>query len=467
MESHFTSCDSEVRNELLLFFLIASLVTVLLLVHILKARRGQPHVGLVITYLLTGFWINYWFGVAAYLVPGYCGVYPELEVPGARETLYALLGFAAGVLFLPKIFGVRPSHGNINPVPVPADLRHGLLALGVVSDIAVHLASGVKGVQGILSAGKQLLVVAVVLNVWEAARKKQKQQVVFWLVASLSFPFISVVQDGFLGFGIYALAPIYIFAATCIGRRNYFRLAIVGLIGFYLGLSLYVNYMRDRRDIRAVVGSGDRLSARVDRFSKTFQNFEWFSPFHSNQLDPIVGRMNQSWMVGAGVVYVKNTDQWARGETLKDAALALIPRLLWPGKPEAGGGDMATRYTGIRFAEGTAVGIGQVLELYVNYGSWLVVFGFMIFGGLTAYLDRTAREGLNTGAWYRFLACFMLGSAMVQMMQPLAVMVGVATVNILLSWGLRMFLNMKSKRRRHPPLQPAGLRPHMGSFLPR
>jgi hypothetical protein len=470
MESKYqgvaVSCDSAVRDELLLYFLIASLVTALLLIHLLKSGRGQSHVGLVISYLLGGFWINHWFGVAAYLVPGYCGVYPELEVPGARETLYALLGFAAGVLFLPRIFGVRRSQGNVNPVPVPANLRNGFLALGVLFYVAAHVASKVNGLQAILASGQQLLVVAVLLNIWEAARKKQKQRVAFWLVASLAFPFLTVVQDGFLGYGINAVAPIYIFAATCIGRRNYFKLATVGFICFYLGLSLYVNYMRERTGIRADVWGGNKFSARVDRFSAVFQHFEWFSPFDPIHLDAVVGRMNQSWLVGAGVVYAENTQQWARGETLEYAALAFIPRFLWPNKPQAGGGDMATRYTGIPFAEGTAVSIGQVLELYVNYGSWLVFFGFVIFGGLAGYFDSAAREGLNTGAWNRFLTYFVIGSAMVQIMEPLAVTVAGAVAGVVLSCGLQMFLNMKSKRRRQPALQPMALRPHMRSVLP-
>jgi hypothetical protein len=91
----------------------------------------------------------------------------------------------------------------------------------------------------------------------------------------------------------------------------------------------------------------------------------------------------------------------------------------------------------------------------------------MIFGGLTGYFDKAAREGLNSGAWNRFLTCFLLGSAMVKMMQPLAVMVSVAVVGVLLSCGLQMFLNMKSKRRLQPALQPGVLRPHIGSALPR
>ncbi len=47
-----------------------------------------------------------------------------------------------------------------------------------------------------------------------------------------------------------------------------------------------------------------------------------------------------------------------------------IPRALWPNKPVVGGsGDLVSTYTGIRFADGTSVGIGQVLESFVNFGT--------------------------------------------------------------------------------------------------
>ena len=440
------SCDSAVRDPLLVIFLIACVVTVLLLRYLLKGGRGQTHTGLTLTYLLTGFWMNYWFPVAAYLVPGYCGVFPEYMVPGARETLYAFLGFAAGVFFLPKLFGVLPSPAKGSAPAVPANLRYGLLVLGVLFAIALRFTANVKGVQAVLSSGQQLLVVAVVLSIWEAARKKRSKGVGFWLALSLAFPFITVVHDGFLLAGILSLAPVAVFATACIRRRNYFKLAIIGAAGCYLGLSLFVNYMRDRVEIRASVWGGDRFSGRVQRFAQIFDHFEWFSPANPKHLDPIAARMNAAWLVGAGVTYMENTKQWARGETLKYAAVAFVPRLLWRNKPAAGGNDIATRYTGLQFSEGTSVGIGQVMELYVNYGSWLVLFGFALFGGLAAYLDIAARKGLQTGNFNRFTTCYVIGLALINEGSLIALTVSSALMGLLLTNGLQMVLHMKSKR---------------------
>jgi hypothetical protein len=466
------SCDSAVRDPLLLILLIACLVTVLLLWHVLRRGREQRHVGLTLSFLLGGFWMSYWFAQATYLVPGYCGIYPEFEVPGARQTLYAFLGFAVGVLFVPKLFGFHSSKQTRSAPPPPAPpvpdkLRFTLLGLGVLFYIGAHLVARVRGAQGILSSGQQLLLPAILLNIWEAARKKRNTEVTFWTALSFGYPCLTVVQDGFLGFGIRLVAPVLIFVTTCIGRRNYFRVTIFGVVGLYLGLSLYVSYMRDRTEIRANVWGGGRLSSRVERFAQTFEHFEWFSPTNPNHLDAVTARLNQNWLVGAGVVYVDNTQQWARGETLKYAALAFVPRLLWPDKPQTGNTDLVTRYTGIRFAEGTSVGIGPVMELYVNFGSWLVFFGFVVFGALSEYLDFAAGNGLKTGSYDRFITCFVVALPVVQMTEDITTMCTTVTLALMLTYGLQMFLRMKSRKRMQPAVQPAVLRPRMRPVLPR
>jgi hypothetical protein len=74
---------------------------------------------------------------------------------------------------------------------------------------------------------------------------------------------------------------------------------------------------------------------------------------------------------------------------------ALIPRAVWPGKPEVGGGgDVVTDFTGIRFAEGTSVGTGQVLEFYVNFGIPGLLIGFLGLGFMLMWLDQGVMRSL-------------------------------------------------------------------------
>jgi hypothetical protein len=440
------SCDSAVREPLLFLSLAFILLSVMIVVRLLQRKRGQTQVGCQLSFL-AAFWINYLFAPLVYLLPGYCGVFPELMVSGALVCLYGLLGFVIGSFFLPKLFHVRPLPIT-GPAPaVPASLRSGLLALGILFFIATHLAMGISGVQAIFSSGQQLLVVAVVLNIWEAARRKQSQKVAFWVAFSFLFPFDSVVNAGFLNFGMTSLAPVLIFATTCIGRKNYVRIAVLGAVGLYVGLSFFATYIRERTQIRATVSAGDRFTSRVERFARVFENFEWFSIRNPNHLDAVSGRLNYIWLVGAGVTYMENTQQWAHGTTLKDAALGFVPRVLWKNKPQQGGSELVSRYTGLSFSEGTSVPMGQVLELYVNFGPLLVFFGFLAIGGLLAYMDISAMNGLKSGTFNRFIAFFIVAHAFQHVANEYIAVVTEAVVGVGLTYGLQMFMRMKSRRR--------------------
>jgi hypothetical protein len=443
-----SSCDSSVRDPMLLICLAFILLTVLVVNRVLKTNRGQTHVGCQLSFLAT-LWINYLFAPLTYLLPGYCGVFPELEVPGALVCLYSLAAFTAGSFFLPGVFGVR-SLKNPTPIPpVPNSLRKGLLLLGFLFFITDRLGIAFPGVQAVLAGGEQLLIVAIVLNIWEAARAKQNNKVVLWVGLGFIFPINSLINDGFLNVGMVALAPVLIFATTCVGKKDYLRIAFISVIGLYLGLSFFATYAHNRNDIRASVWGGDRLANRVQQFTNLFENFEWFSLGNPDHLDAVTGRLNQTWLVGAGVTYVDNTKEWAYGATLKDAALAFIPRLIWKDKPQQGGSSLVSRYTGLAFSEGTSVPMGQILELYVNFGVWSVVIGFAIVGGLLAYLDMKARNALSTGAFNTFVSCFIVSNGLHNVGNEFVTVVTQGVVGLGLTYVLQHFMRMKfSKRRR-------------------
>jgi len=91
----------------------------------------------------------------------------------------------------------------------------------------------------------------------------------------------------------------------------------------------------------------------------------------------------------------------------------MIPRIIWPGKTVfAGSGDWVSRFTGITFAEGTSVGIGQVLEFYGNFGRKGVLIGFFIFGFLLGALDIGAAARLAASDWHGFAFFFVVGVAL-------------------------------------------------------
>ena len=158
---------------------------------------------------------------------------------------------------------------------------------------------------------------------------------------------------------------------------------------------------------------------------------------------------------------MEDTDDFARGETFWQALIALIPRALWPDKPGvAGSGNLVSEYTGIQFAAGTSVGIGQVMEFYINFGTFGVVFGFIIFGLVVTICDTCAGERLASGDLYGFVLWYMPGLSMLQVGGSLAEI----TSSVAASVFVALMVNKYLSRVQHKKADEAALlRPALAS----
>ena len=124
--------------------------------------------------------------------------------------------------------------------------------------------------------------------------------------------------------------------------------------------------------------------------------------------------------------------------------VSLIPRAVWPDKPAVGGGgDVVTKYTGIRFERNTSVGAGQVLEFYVNFGTWAVIGGFLIYGLLLGFMDVTIIESLHRGDQRRFLLWFMMAVSLLQPGGNLVHITVSAAAAATSAYGLNILLNRR------------------------
>jgi hypothetical protein len=92
---------------------------------------------------------------------------------------------------------------------------------------------------------------------------------------------------------------------------------------------------------------------------------------------------------------------------------ALIPRVIWPDKPTVGGGqDWVSQFTGITFDESTSIGIGQVLELYMNFGISGIIVGFAVLGFILMRLDQGIMGALAMRHMHRVIKLTMPGLAL-------------------------------------------------------
>jgi hypothetical protein len=260
-----------------------------------------------------------------------------------------------------------------------------------------------------------MLAVGLSLRFWIAGQEGNKSK--FWITVALLplLPLMTMVNQGFLGFGTYwVIAVISFISAQSRQRFMHFLLAPIII---FVGLSFFVNYMEARTSLRKAIWFEQvGITQRIDRILTIFDHFQWLDLDDRMQREAVVGRLNQNSLVGFADERLKagNID-FANGATLSAMALAIIPRALWPEKPQVGGGgDVVTTFTGLGFAHGTSVGAGQVLEFYINFGTLGVIGGFLIWGALIGWLDLRICQNLADNNQKGYLRCYMICLALIQ-----------------------------------------------------
>jgi hypothetical protein len=405
----------------------------------LHNRREPQRVGLVLAFIFA-LWLIHWLGSAIYIFPSYSNFDPDVVLEGLKQSAYAVAAFGVGSVLL------APWVRRISSFPPPVGLARRpatrLAPLYIIFGLIFYLllAPWLIGpsVTSLIAAGGNLITAGLVLRSWWAWKQKRRGEFLGTMLLAMGLPFLTLITQGFIGYGTVAL--ILVCACVASFYRPRWKVVLVGVLASFLGLSIYVTYMRDRTEVREVIWGGESYSNRLQRLYLTFSEFEFFDINDDSHLFRIDSRLNQSALVGMSV---RNLDSgrvdFAGGETITDAALGLVPRVMWPNKPVTGGsGDLVSTYTGLTFAEGTSVGVGQVMEFYINFGTMGVLIGFLIMGTIVGLLDAAAGERMMAGEWGAFILWFLPGVTFLQ--------VGGQLVEVTSSAAAAFFLALIVKR---------------------
>jgi hypothetical protein len=171
---------------------------------------------------------------------------------------------------------------------------------------------------------------------------------------------------------------IGVFIANQIKLRPVFRAA-----GVLAVLSMGFLIQITKHDYRQAIREDENASASLffDMASDRALSITDTGIDADNHIEGIVTRLNQGWIISALIAHVPLIEPFANGETVRDAVVAsLIPRVLMPGKAEAGGGAIFSRFTGIEISSGTSMNISILGEAYVNFGSTWAPFFMALFG---------------------------------------------------------------------------------------
>lgn len=108
-------------------------------------------------------------------------------------------------------------------------------------------------------------------------------------------------------------------------------------------------------------------------------------------------RMNQGYLISRAMDYVPRVEPYADGETiLKSVGAIIVPRFLWPDKPEAGGRENLARFVGIKRRLSYSMNIGPYGEAYGNFGpqygiAFIFAYGVFLSMMLALLLKSSVR----------------------------------------------------------------------------
>jgi hypothetical protein len=427
---------------------LALWMVVVFIIALVRSRQNSMTCGLILAYVFD-LWLIHWAAPCFYLLPWYHGADVRLVEAGLEQSFYGIAAFAFSSLFLAPFLmriGLLPRR-TVEVHEPDRKLPIAYVVTGAIFYMLLTTALGsLPTATAIISTGQQLIVVGVGLCCWQAWRSGERTKLMLWIGAAFAFPLITIISRGFIGYGAAALVCVLIFISSFV--RSKFKLAAAGMLLVYLGLSVFVGYMRDRGEIRKSVWGGESLGNRVDQLTETASKFEWFDPTNVKHLELLDSRLNQNILVGAAVTRMEELGGYAHGETLWESVLALVPRALWPDKPmQAGSGDLVSRFTGIQFEKSTSVGIGVVMEFYVNFGTWGVIVGFLIMGTLITLVDLSAAECLAKGDLHGFVLWYLPGISLLQVGGSLMEVTSSAGASLVVAFLANKYLERLQKKQ--------------------
>lgn len=428
----------DMENLEIIFLAIVWLVIIFIVVG--NTWKSKDKTGGFTFIYITAFFLIYGFAALLSLLPWHRYVNEQWMLLGFREATFGVGAFAFGHLVLSNFFisllGLPSKTKNVaveSQQAFSSPLPKRYLIIGLVSFIVLPpFLLGLPTITSIMAAAQQLVVAGLCLILWQAYHSGQKRKYRKWYYVALSLPLVSIFFHGFMGIGMMMVMVVIVFTLRFSKPRP--EAIIIGIIASYFVLSFYLTYMRGRTELRE---SMRRQASMIERFVIMRTNLMdpiWFNPFDLQQLEVIDERMNQNILAGAVVEQI-NTGKvdFAYGATMKDSLIALIPRVFWKEKPiTAGGVVTVSKYTGMTFIEETSIGIGQVMEFYINFGRVGVIIGFMIIGVIIAIIDLMSGYYLDNYNIGKFIQWFLPGMCFL--------MIGGELVEVTASIGASVFL---------------------------
>lgn len=420
----------------------------------LMMRRDRISMGLPIAYL---------FSLNLIHVPGAYAhaMRPELF----STTSYVAIGIwqtaVASVVFALGVFLAR------RQITVPADME--------VSDDWDHRGTGLKfwlfcliggwifiyglgalaripSLGAIIEKGGAIWMLGTMMGLYVAISRGRPLLSLLWIAALAVYPAAVLLFSGFVSYG--TAATIIVLSLLAVRIRSFTAVLIWTTLLSVLGLTFYLQYISERTYLRSVLWSSAGIERRIDVTLDVFsiENFELPDLDNERHAWALDLRLNQNYFVGLAAKRIERGEtEFLHGQTIYDALLSLVPRAIWSDKPVYGGsGTIVVEATGLLLARNTSWGAGQVMELYINFGWYSLIAGFLILGYVLGTLDMRAAIAERSGNGTTAIIWFLPAVALIQPNGSLVELVSGAAAALVAALGWRLVWIEFVERRPEP-----------------
>ena len=344
---------------------------------------------------------------------------PWVDLPGGTETSLGIWITAVGaVAFVVGVWVSRnvrvPAVWTANLVRPTVRFWIFCVATGLGSAYVLLPMFNVASLSAVLNALSLVWTLGVLLGLRHAILSRRPAAALGWCVVLLANPLLILVYSGFLGYG--SMAIIICVSGLVPAIRRWPVFAALSVVGVYLGLSLFVSYFSIRDDIRYVAWSSASMGSKFDATMEIAGAASWFDIRNYDHADYLDQRLNQNYFVGLSAERLAAGQvEWFRGQSFVDGLIAMIPRIVWPEKPLGGGsGRLVADLTGLDLSYDSSFGVGNVLELYANFGWPSLIAGFLGLGWVLGRLDLRAAIAEREGRYRPLLVSYLIAVGLIQ-----------------------------------------------------
>ena len=301
---------------------------------------------------------------------------------------------------------------------------------------ASRLQLSLEGLQAVfLTTGNYFIAGSCGLIAYKYQRVGKQNALIWTLICALIMPIIMLVTTAILADSVVAsLILVSFFLALQRARRHAFTYRLVVFSAVFVGCVVFaIGYMQSRKELRGVVWSGASVTSAISQVIDLASRFDPASIGDDQTLVLIEQRLDQSVFIGLAIEGLRINQNYENGSTIGVALLGWVPRFIWPDKPQAGGSELISKYTGYKFNEQTTFGTGPVFEYYVNFGLPGVAFGLLILGMVLRYLDIRAYRALQSDSPWDFSQSILLSIPLIAPLASSLFMVTALTVALAVS----------------------------------